>query len=409
VRHDTVVIGGGQAGLAMSAVLRERGRDHVVVERHRVGERWRSERWDSLRFQFPNWSVTLPGHRYAGADPDGFASAAEIARLIEGYATPAPVREHTEVLSVDRDDDGFRVVTNGDPLLARDIVVATGPFQRPRVPRFASDLPAHIMQTDPTRYRNPDSLPPGSVLVVGAGASGIQISEELVAAGRTVILATSRHRRVPRRFRGRDAYWWLERMGRFEQTIDTFPDRRWPPSTAVTGVNGGHDIDLRSLASAGARIAGSMTGAAGGRALFARNANDILDEADAAYVSFIDTARALAPTIEEPLGDDDAIVPTRTPVPEVDAINFVPERISGIIWATGYKYDYRWLHVDVIDTGGRPVQRRGVTSVPGLFFLGLHWMHTFKSGLLSGVGTDARFIADRLDDRSRGIVTDLRL
>ena len=400
VRHDTVVIGGGQAGLAMSAVLRDRGCDHVVLERRRVGERWRCERWDSLRFQFPNWSITLPGFRYAGADPDGFAPAAEIVRLIEGYAAGAPVREHTEVLSLDREGEGFRITTNDGRLHARRIVVATGPFQRPRIPVLASELPGHIMQTDPTRYRDPDGLPPGSVLVVGAGASGIQIAEELVGAGRSVFLAASRHRRIPRRFRGRDVYWWLERMGRFEQTIDAFPGRWWPPHTAVTGVNGGHDIDLRNLAGAGAHVVGSVIGVSGTRIVLAGNANQILDEADAAYRSFIEAARAFASSIEESLGDDDAVLPSGTPVPEVDEIDIHLERIGSVIWATGYHYDYDWLHVDVIDADSRPVQRKGVTSVPGLFFLGLHWMHTFKSGLLSGVGTDAQFIADKLDQRT---------
>jgi putative flavoprotein involved in K+ transport len=396
VRQDTVVIGGGQAGLAMSAVLRDRGCDHVVLERHRVGERWRSERWDSLRFQFPNWSITLPGLRYAGEDPDGFATAAEIGRLIESYAAGAPVREHTEVLFLDRDGEGFRVTTNDDRWYARQVVVATGPFQRPRIPQVAAQLPGHVVQTDPTRYHNPEVLPLGAVLVIGAGASGIQIAEELVGAGRRVFLAISPHRRIPRRFRGRDVYWWLDRMGRFEQTVDTLPGRRWPPHTAVTGVNGGYDIDLRSLVRAGARVVGSVVGIRDSRIVLADNANQILDDADAAYLSFVEAARAFAPSIEEPLSDDDAVVPTGTPVLEAHEIDIDRERITSVIWATGYEYDYDWLNLDVIGADRRPVQRRGVTSVPGLFFLGLHWMHTFKSGLLSGVGADAQFIADRL-------------
>jgi putative flavoprotein involved in K+ transport len=400
-RHDTVVIGGGQAGLAMSAVLRDRGRDHVVLERRRAGERWRSERWDSLRFQFPNWSITLPGYRYAGGDPDGFATAAEIACLIAGYASGAPVREHTEVLSLEHEIDGFLVITNDGLLHAREVVVATGPFQRPRIPLLASELPGHIMQTDPTRYRNPDGLPPGSVLVVGAGASGIQIAEELVGAGRRVYLAASRHRRIPRRFRGRDVYWWLDRMGRFEQTIDAFADRRWPPHIAVSGVNRGHDIDLRTLAGAGAHVVGSVLGVCGSRVVLAGNANQILDEADAAYLSFIGAARALASSIEDGLGDDDAVAPSLTPVPEVDEIDTDREGITSVIWATGYDYDYDWLHVDVIGADGHPLQQRGVTAVPGIFFLGLHWMHTFKSGLLSGVGTDAQYVGDKLDRGTR--------
>lgn len=394
---DVVVIGGGQAGLAMSAVLRDRGRDHVVLERFRTGERWRSERWDSLRFQFPNWSIALPGFRYEGTDPDGFATADEIVRLIQGYAAEAPVRERTEVRSVDDDGDGYAVTTNDGRLRARRVVLATGPFQRPHIPSVAADLPDGLVQTDPTRYRNPDGLPPGAVLVVGAGASGIQIADELAAAGRTVFLAVSRHRRVPRRFRGRDVYWWLERMGRFEQTVDRLPGGQWPPHTAVTGVNGGHDIDLRTMARSGVRVIGRLLGVSGTRLAIGDDANQILDEADAAYVAFIDAARAIAPSIEEPLGDDDTVTPGNSPVPEVGEIDIVRDGIGSIVWATGYEYDYDWLHVDILDEYERPIQRRGVTSAPGLFFLGLHWMHTFKSGLLSGVGADAEYIADSLD------------
>jgi putative flavoprotein involved in K+ transport len=395
---DVVVIGGGQAGLAMSAVLRDRGRDHVVLERYRTGERWRSERWDSLRFQFPNWSIALPGFHYEGSDPDGFATADEIARLIHGYAADTPVREHTDARTVERDGDGYVVTTNRGRLRARRVVLATGPFQRPRIPSTAAGVPAGLVQTDPTRYRNPDGLPPGAVLVVGAGASGIQIADELAGAGRTVLLAVSRHRRVPRRFRGRDVYWWLERMGRFEQTVDRLPGGHWPPHTAVTGVNGGCDIDLRNMGRSGVRLIGRVLGVSGTLLAIADDANRILDEADAAYIAFIDAARAIAPSIEEPLGDDDAVTPGNSAVPEVREIDIVREGIGSIIWATGYEYDYDWLHVDVLDGYGRPVQRRGVTSAPGLFFLGLHWMHTFKSGLLSGVGADAAYIADRLDD-----------
>jgi putative flavoprotein involved in K+ transport len=393
---DVVVIGGGQAGLAMSAVLRERGRDHVVLERYRTGERWRSERWDSLRFQFPNWSIALPGFHYQGTDPDGFATADEIARLIQGYAADAPVREHTQVRSVERDRDGYIVTSNEGRLRARRVVLASGPFQRPRIPPIAADLPEGLVQTDPTRYRNPDDLPPGAVIVVGAGASGIQIADELAGAGRTVFLAVSRHRRVPRRFRGRDVYWWLERMGRFEQTVDRLPGGRWPPHTAVTGVNGGYDVDLRNMARSGVRVIGRVLGVSGTRLAIADDANRILDEADAAYTAFIDAARDTAPSIEEPLDDDDAVTPGSSPVPEVDEIDVAREGIGSMIWATGYEYDYDWLHVDVLDGYGRPVQHRGVTSAPGLFFLGLHWMHTFKSGLLSGVGADAAYIADKL-------------
>ncbi len=238
-RHDTVVIGGGQAGLAMSTVLQRCGHEHIVLERRRVGERWRTERWDSLRFQFPNWSIQLPGYTYPGDDPDGFAHYREIFRVVEDYAASsrAPVREHTEVVGVaeDADGKGFVVSLVDGSIHTRRVVLATGPFQRPFVPPMAHDVSPSVLQTDPTRYRNPEELPDGAVLVVGSGASGCQIADELLQAGRRVFLSVSRHRRAPRRFRGKDVYWWLEKLGRFDQTIDTFPDRRWPPSTVITG------------------------------------------------------------------------------------------------------------------------------------------------------------------------------
>jgi putative flavoprotein involved in K+ transport len=214
----------------MSAVLQQRGREHVVLERRQVGERWRTERWESLRFQFPNWSLELPGYAYSGDDPDGLAHWREILRVVEDYAasTRAPVREHTEVTGLRADDGGFVLSVPDGTIHARQVVVATGPFQRPRIPQLSESVAPSVLQTDPTRYRHPDDLPDGAVLVVGSGASGCQIGDELLRAGRTVFLSVSRHRRVPRRFGGKDVYWWLDRMGRFTQTIDCFPGRQWP-------------------------------------------------------------------------------------------------------------------------------------------------------------------------------------
>ena len=401
--HDTVIIGGGQAGLAMSNVLGRHGREHIVVERRRVGERWRSERWDSLRFQFPNWSLELPGFRYPGEDPDGFAHYTEIGRIIDEYAraTRPPVREGTEVLALYQDDHGgFLLTTHDGSMQARRVVIATGPFQRPLVPELAQAIPPSVYQTDPTRYRSPAALPPGAVLVVGSGASGYQIADELHHAGRRVYLSVSHHRRVPRRFRGKDVYWWLERMGRFAQTIDSFPDRRWPPSTVVTGINGGYDVNVRNLAAAGVGVAGRAVGTSEGRVIFDDSANAVLDAADKANTDFVALARELAAgEVGEELTEDDDTEPASTPAARIESLRTVDlarMKVGAIIWATGYVYDYNWVHVPVIDSRGRPVQQRGVTERPGLYFLGLHWMHTFKSGLFSGVGVDAEHIADHM-------------
>jgi putative flavoprotein involved in K+ transport len=400
--HDTVVIGGGQAGLAMSAVLQQRGREHVVLERRQVGERWRTERWESLRFQFPNWSLELPGYAYSGEDPDGFAHWREILRVVEDYAAGAraPVREHTEVTGLRATDGGFALSVPDATIHARHVVVATGPFQRPRIPQLAEGVAPSVLQTDPTRYRRPENLPDGAVLVVGSGASGCQIGDELLRAGRTVFLSVSRHRRVPRRFRGKDVYWWLDRMGRFAQTIDSFPGRQWPPSTVVTGVSGGYDVNVRQMAADGVRVLGRVIGASDGTLAVASNANEVLDEADAAFAGFVAAAHEFAvanPDVglaeEEPTGST-ALPAT---VAELESLDLRRENVTAIVWATGYDCDFGWLRVPVLDAQGRPLQQRGVTRVPGLYFLGLHWMHTFKSGLFAGVGSDAEYLAEHMD------------
>jgi putative flavoprotein involved in K+ transport len=399
--HDIVVIGGGQAGLAMSAVLQQRGREHVVLERGQVGGRWRTERWESLRFQFPNWSLQLPGYAYTGNDPNGFAYWREVLGAIEDYAasTRAPVREHTEVTGLRMDDGGFVLSVPDGTIHAGCVVVATGPFQRPRIPQLSEGVAPSVLQTDPTRYRRPEDLPDGAVLVVGSGASGCQIGDELLRAGRTVFLSVSRHRRVPRRFRGEDVYWWLDRMGRFAQTIDSLPGRQWPPSTIVTGASGGYDVNVRQMAADGIRVLGRIVGASDGALAVAANANEILDEADVAFATFLAAARefvAANPDLdlaeEEPTGS--AELPAT--VAEVESLDLRRANVAAIVWATGYHYDYDWLQIPVLDAQGRPRQQRGVTQVPGLYFLGLHWMHTFKSGLFSGVGSDAEYLAQHM-------------
>ncbi|MDQ0678329.1 putative flavoprotein involved in K+ transport [Arthrobacter pascens] len=400
--HDVVVIGGGQAGLAMSNVLQQQGREHVVLERRRVGERWRTERWDSLHFQFPNWTLQLPGYAYAGNDPDGFAHYSEVLRLIEHYAGSAgvTVRENTEVRAVAEHGagDGFDVFLADGSIHARRVVIATGPFQLPLVPRLAVDVSPTVLQLDPTHYRSPDALPAGAVLVVGSGASGCQIADELLHAGRRVYVSVSRHRRAPRRFRGRDIYWWLEELGRFAQTIDSFPSRQYPPSTVVTGVNGGYDVNVRQLASEGAKVIGRVGGASGRNLGVLANANQVLDEADRAYTDFLSAARQfIGNGIEDDLVDEEPLETIYRPtVEEVDSLNLAREDINTIVWATGYAYDFGWVKIPLFDERGRPIQQRGVTPVTGLYFLGLHWMHTFKSGLFSGVGADATFLADHM-------------
>lgn len=245
-QHDTVIVGGGQAGLAMSYHLRQHGREHIILERRRVAERWRTERWDSLRFQLPNEWLELPGKSYAGPDPQGFTHYPDVVRFIIDYAAEiaAPVRTGVEVTGLAANESGgYALETTNGPIHARHVVIATGPFQRPLIPDYSRSVPSRIYQTDPTHYRNPAGLPPGAVLIVGAGNSGCQIADELIRNGRRVFLAMSRHSRVPRRYRGKDVIWWYEHLGRFDVPVDTFPQRRYPPTSIMTGINGGYDLD----------------------------------------------------------------------------------------------------------------------------------------------------------------------
>lgn len=402
--HDAVVIGGGQAGLAMSYQLRQRGREHIILERGRIAERWRSERWQSLRFQFPNWTIRLPGMDYGGKDDDSFAHYSDIARFISDYAKriEAPIREGTEALSLrcNSSSDRFHIETTHGAISARHVIVATGPFQRPRIPAFADDLPTSIYQTDATRYSSPEDLPGGAVLVVGSGASGCQIADELCHAGRKVFLSVSRHRRVPRRYREKDMFWWFEKLGRFDVTIDSFPNRRYPPSTVVTGANGGYDVDIRRSAREGVQVLGHALGVSGSTLGLASDAEAILRDADQAYRDFIAAADAwlsqseLRGSLPE---DGRADVATSAELRAPTTLDLNVASIGTVIWATGYRHDFDWVHLPVFDETGAPFQNRGVTGCPGLYFLGLHWMHTFKSGLLSFVGDDAAYLADDMD------------
>ena len=408
-RHDTVIIGGGQAGLAASFHLRERGREHVILERRRVGERWRSERWNSLHFQFPNWSMRLPGMAYAGAEPEQFSHHTHITRFIEDCARKidAPVCENSEVTALRRDaaTEDYLIETQNGTIGARNVVIATGPFQRPFIPAFRDGVPSSVFQIDAGRYRSPDELPLGAVLVVGSGASGCQIADELYHSGRTVFLSVSRHRRVPRRYHGKDMFWWFEKLGRFDVTIDTFPNRKYPPSTVVTGVNGGYDVDIRRFAKEGVKVLGHVQGISDGNVALAPDVNEILNGADKAYADFMVAADTLVGQAElrASLEMDDSPSPPGIAgdIEIMQTLELARANITAVIWATGHRFDLGWVHLPIFDSLGAPIQNRGVTSCRGAYFLGLHWMHTFKSGLLSFVGEDAAYLAEYMDVNSK--------
>lgn len=407
-RHDTIVIGGGQAGLAMSYHLQRHDREHVILERGRIAERWHTERWDSLRYQFVNETVELPRLSYQGSDPQGFAHYPAVAQFIENYAAhiAAPVRQGVAVTLLRHDDEGGYVLETTDGVIhARNVIVATGPFQVPMIPAAGRDVPRALYQVHAAKYRGPGELPPGAALVIGSGASGCQIADELQQTGRTVYLSVSRHKRVPRRYRGKDILWWFDKMGRFEVTIDSFQGRRYPPSTVVTGVNGGYDMNVRRFARDGGRVLGRLLGCADGQLAMGEDATRILAEADQTYDEFISAAKMRATEFESSgdLDEDDHLsaVPIAAEIDVALTVDLAGEKINSVIWATGYRFDYDWLKMPVLGAQGAPIQHRGVTAFPGLYFLGLHWMHTFGSGLLSFVGRDAAYIADHLEDTAK--------
>jgi putative flavoprotein involved in K+ transport len=397
---ETVLVGGGQAGLAMSYHLSQRGREHVVLERSRVAERWRTQRWDSLMFQFPNWSIELPGRAYSGSDPDGFSHKSEVLAFIEDYAVRirAPLRTGIEVLSLRAAPHRGRylVSTDAGVFETRNVVIATGPYQRPRVPSLSAGLQPDVLQVHAGAYRNPHELPPGAVLVVGSGASGCQIAEELLAAGRQVFFAIGRHRRVPRRYRGHDVFWWRRELGYLDQKAqDTDKEQRLPPPL-VTGIGGGHDVDIRSYAKNGMTLLGHVLEIRDARIALAGDLEESLVAGDRTFDEFTsavddylrghDIDAAEVPT---------SISPGITSNP-IDRIDIRASNIRSVVWATGYRLDFRWVELPIFDARGEPVQRRGVTSAPGIYFLGLAWMHKVKSSFLYGVGEDAEYLAERI-------------
>jgi putative flavoprotein involved in K+ transport len=405
-RVETLVIGGGQAGLAMSHMLSKRGLAHLVLERQRIAERWRSERWDGLRFQFPNWSISLPDFPFPHADPDGFATPGEIADFITAYAAfiGAPVRCGVNVSALRRRDgaSGFVAETSGGAIEADNVVVATGPYQRPRIPALLGD-DAGILQLDASRYKNPLQLPPGAVLVVGSGASGAQIAEELLRAGRPVYLSVGQHRRMPRRYRGRDLIWWLGEMGLLQRpTEERGPERSLP---LISGAFGGNTIDFRRFAVEGVTLLGRMERANNAVIAFAPDLAKRLAYGDASYAIFLDMmdAHADAHGLEMPK-DPDARAVLRDPLCLTEPLRELDLRAAGIgavIWATGYGFDFGWIGVPVLNPRGEPVHVKGVTGVPGMYFLGLQWLAKLNSSLLSGVGDDAAVLADHIAARPK--------
>ncbi len=398
---NTLVVGAGQAGVAMSEHLTKAGIPHLVVERGRIAERWRSERWDSLVANGPVWHDRFPGMEFDAFDPDEFAPKEKVADYFVGYAESfnAPIRCGVEVKSVTRLEgrEGFLVETSDGVIEAANVVAATGPFQKPTYPQIVP-AEADVLQMHSNSYRNPGQLPDGAVLVVGAGSSGVQIADELRAAVRTVYLSVGAHDRPPRAYRGRDYCWWLGVLGKWDAPAPK-------PGTehiaiAVSGADGGKTIDFRRLAGEGMNLVGLTAGYENGVLRFAPDLADNIRRGDANYLSVLREADAYAerngldlplePEAHE-IGPDPECM--THPILELD---LKKAGISTILWATGYALDFGWLKVDAFDENGRPKHQRGVSSEPGVYFLGLPWLSRRGSSFIWGVWHDARFIADQI-------------
>ncbi|MBB3175681.1 NAD(P)-binding domain-containing protein [Variovorax sp. Sphag1AA] len=411
-RVETIVIRGGQAGLAMSYYLGRLGHEHLVLERGALAERWRSERWDSLHFQSPNWNMNLPGWPRMtvepGADPDAFSPLREVTDYLERYAAVirAPVRTHCAALSLAR-RTGSRdllVQTDGILYVANSVVVATGPYQ---VPRATPPLGAGVFELHSTLYRNPMQLPDGAVLVVGSGNSGVQIAEELCRAGRRVFLSVSSHERIRRRYRGKDCIWWLIATGSADSTLREWRGARL--SRLMTGVNGGHDIDLRRLAAEGVVLTGRVKAAENGRLDIADDLAASIARGDESLLAFNSRCDDTVLVQQLDLPPEDSPDEPLPDPPELDApirtLDLAREGIRSVIWANGAHADFSWIDLPVFgqspESKRAPVHERGVTSEAGLFFLGLPWLHKWKSGFLFGADEDAAYLAEHIAPQGR--------
>jgi len=399
--HEVIIIGGGQAGLSAAWHCREAGLDHLVLERHERFHAWKHQRWDSFCLVTPNWQCQLPGYNYNGPEPHGFMVKSDIIDFVEAYAESfaPPILEHVEVTSLSPEGEKFQLTTSAGPFTANQVVIATGGYHIPITPRMAERLPPSLLQLHANEYRNPEQLPPGRTLIIGTGQSGCQIAEDLHLAGRQVHLAVGSAPRVARFYRGRDIVDWLQDMGHYDIPVTAHPMQegvRGKANHYVTGRDGGRDIDLRRFAAQGMALHGHLTEVDGPILKFAPDLAENLDRADAvserikdSIDAYIEAERLTAPT--EP-----RYVPVWQPPDQNPPLDLAAAGITSLIWCVGYRPDYAWVHAPAFTGAGQPVHLRGVTPVPGLYFLGLPWLHTWGSGRFAAIARDAEHLATHM-------------
>jgi putative flavoprotein involved in K+ transport len=398
------VIGAGHAGLAISRVLTEQSIEHVVLERGEVANSWRYERWESLRLLTPNWQCRLPGFPYLGKDPDGFMAMTEVVERISDFAVAisAPVRTHTTVTSVSREDRGYRIATSGGEIHCSSVVLASGAANVPHVPKIREAVPARIDCVTAFDYCNPERLPSGGVLVVGASATGVQLADEIQRSGRPVILSVGEHVRLPRTYRGRDVLWWMENSGVWNQRYDEIDDldrARGLPSPQLIGTRERATLDLNVLRAAGVEIVGRLATIRDGRALFSGGLANQFALADLKMQRLLDTFDEWACRAGQDVevGPREHLEPTRVPAAPRLSVDLQSGEIRSIVWATGFRPDYRWLNVPVLGRKGELRHDGGVVvDAPGMYAIGLPVLRRRKSSFIIGAEDDARDLVGHL-------------
>jgi len=405
---QTIIIGGGQAGLSTSYYLCQAGHEHLILEQAaQAASAWRNDRWDSFTLLTPNWSIKLPGTVYHGNNPDGFMTRAEIVSLFEKYIEnfDLPVQYNTSVTEVSQLEhgEGYRVKTDDKIYQARNVVMATGQFQKGKIPVFGANISADILQLHSGQYRNLSQLPQGAVLIVGSAQSGTQIAEELYQSGRTVYLSVCSAPRVPRRYRGRDIFSWLVDTGFTDRTVDKLPSpkARFAGNPHLSGKDGGRTINLHLFARDGVRLLGHLLDARDGKIKLAPDLKENLAKADKAEADIV-------AMIDQYIEKNGINAPEETlpehqdgyGIEEITELDLKAADINTIIWAMGYSFDYSLVKLPVTEEDGYPVHQRGVTKFPGLYFVGLSWLYKHKSPLLLGVGEDADYIASYITEYS---------
>ena len=399
-----IIVGGGQAGLSVSYCLKQRGIEHIIFEKYKIAHSWQSKRWDSFCLVTPNWQCQLPGYAYAGEDAEGFMQRDEIVQYVQDYADhfSPNIKEGVEVERIERkteDPAYFDVTTSVGRYTSEQVVIATGGYHQPKIPPVRDSLPSTLRQLHSSEYKSPESLPEGSVLVVGTGQSGCQIAEDLHLAGKQVHLCVGGAPRSPREYRGKDVVAWLDELGYYDIPIDEHPQKekvRTKTNHYVTGRGGGREIDLRQFALEGMKLYGRLDKAESQTLTLKDDLTENLDYADSVAESIKGTIDQYIEknNIDAPV--EPAYEPAWQPNTVARSLNLASENITAIIWATGYHLDFSWIDLPAFDSSGYPTHQRGVTTVKGFYFIGLPWLYTWGSGRFSGVARDAEYLAEQI-------------